>query len=67
MRSSARARSLGTSRVVTVGTSGFEAGFSRIPSRFFHILSKLSTVSKESRLHPFKFEQQGVRVGRVTS
>jgi len=65
MRSSARARSLGTSRVVTVGTSGLEAGISRIPGRLIQLLSKLNTVSKKSYLHPFKFEQQVVRVGRV--
>ena len=31
----------------------------------FQFLSKLSTVSKESRPHLFKFDQQAVCVGRV--
>jgi hypothetical protein len=39
-------------------------------SRLFQVLlfqvpSKLSTVSKKSRPHPFKFDQQAVSVGRV--
>jgi hypothetical protein len=31
----------------------------------FQLPSKLSTVSKESRPHLFKFDQQAVSVGRV--
>ena len=46
-------------------TPGSEGKRSSHQGRLFQVPSKLGTVSKESRPHLFKFDQQAVSVGRV--